>query len=89
MIVLRPGSSGCGCPETIYEYKPLNSKGYLQVDLCNGDISNKNLFGFQVTKKMPDKIQPRIIYLTLNEIRQLYKDPKSIWDKADIWCEGY
>lgn len=88
MIVLKPGSGGYGCPETIYEYKPFNNKGYLQVDCCNGNISNKNLFGFQVTKKTVDKqYQPRIIYLTLNEIRQLYKDPRSIWDNADRWCE--
>ena len=89
MIVLKPGSGTSGCPTAIYEYEPFNNKGYLQVDYFNGNISGKNLFGFQITKKTTDEhYQPRIIYLTPNEIRQLYKDPKSIWDKADMWCEG-
>lgn len=89
MIVLKPGSGTSGCPTAIYEYKPFDNKGYLQVDYFNGNISGKNLFGFQITKKTADEhYQPRIIYLTPNEIRQLYKDPKSIWDKADMWCEG-
>lgn len=81
MIVLKAGAGTSACPTTIYEYKPL--------DCCNGNISNKNLFGFQITKKTIDEhYQPRIIYLTPNEIRQLYKDPKSIWDMADMWCES-
>lgn len=86
MIVLKPGSGTYGCPTVIYEYKPFNNKGYLQVDCCNGNISNKNLFGFQMTKKTADEhYQPRIIYLTPNEIKQLYKDPKSIWEESQKW----
>lgn len=27
------------------------------------------------------------VYLTTEEVKMLYKDPKSIWDKADRWCE--
>lgn len=89
MIVLKPSSGTSRCSTAIYEYKPFNNKGYLQVDYFNGNISDKNLFGFQITKKTIDEhYQPRIIYLTPNEIRQLYKDPKSIWDKTDMWCEG-
>lgn len=27
------------------------------------------------------------VYLTTEEVKLLYKDPKSIWDKASKWCE--
>lgn len=74
------------CVELIFEhlYKSQYDNNYITTD--ESYISNKNLFGFQMTKKTADEhYQPRIIYLTPNEIRQLYKDPKSIWEESQKW----
>lgn len=88
MIVLKVGS--CSYINEIYEYRPINVQGYINVDYVYGFFSGSNLFAFEIMKKTNDneRFQPRTIYLTDQEIQQLYKDPKSVWDKADKWCKG-
>ena len=38
-------------------------------------------------KICPDEQHSKYVYLTTEEVKTLYKDPKSIWDKANRWCE--
>lgn len=88
MIVLTVGS--CSYTNEIYEYRPINIQGYINVAYMCGSLSSSNRFAFEIMKKTNDnrRFQPLTIYLTDQEIQQLYKDPKSIWDKADKWRKG-
>ena len=38
-------------------------------------------------KFCPSEQYSKYVYLTTEEVKTLYKDPKSIWDKANRWCE--
>lgn len=88
MIVLTVGS--CSYTNEIYEYRPINVQEYINVAYMCGSLSSSNSFAFEIIKKTNDnkRFQPLTIYLTDTEIQQLYKDPKSIWDKADKWRKG-
>ena len=88
MIVLTVGS--CSYTNEIYEYSPINVQGYIYLDHMCGVLSSSNRFAFEIIKKTNDnrKFQPLTVYLTSQEIKQLYKDPRSIWDKAEKWCKG-
>ena len=68
---------------------------YLPVALQSGvPINQKMRWCFSLTRKVSNEArclagEPHsvYVYLTTEEVKMLYKDPKSIWDKADRWCE--
>lgn len=76
-----------------YCYAPINNKqAYIQVNYFGGNVSAHNLFCFEVTRiitTLNNTISDtKYLYLSLREIRTLYKDPKSIWKQAEGWEEN-
>ena len=60
----------------------------------NVPIDQKMRWCFSLTRMVSSKAMYHAgeqrsvyVYLTTDEVRTLYKDPKSIWDKADKWRE--
>ena len=58
-------------------------------------INQKLCWCFSLTRKVFNEAECHAgesrsvyVYLTVDEIETLYKDPKSIWDKANMWCGG-
>ena len=69
---------------------------YFPIGLNSGiPINQKMRWCFSLTRKVSNEArchagESRSVYayLTIDEVKTLYKDPKSIWDKADMWCKG-
>jgi len=75
--------------DVCYSYLPVVSNSGVPID-----INYKVIWCFSLTRMVSSKARYHAgeqrsiyVYLTTEEVKSLYKDPKSIWDKAERWCE--
>lgn len=86
-----------------YDYAKMAQVEHYSADVCysyspvvlqSGVPINQKMWCFSLTRIVSSKAMYHAgeqhsvyVYLTMEEVKTLYKDPKSIWDKADRWCE--